>query len=255
MIITDKFVYIHVPKTGGTFVTTMLKKLHGFKNTGQKSSGFLERIVGKGRHGLLDIDKHGTCSQIPKRHGQKLIVSSIRSPYDRYVSQYEFKWWLKEPDCFGHPDEVRKLFPSFPDLSFEEYVSLTNTFLVVPGNDPKNKSGWHTTQFIKFFAKEPNSVIEKINKEYIGSEAWRQDFFPVHFLRTSNLNKDLHDFLLGMGYSPTDLAPILTSGKIFPSEGGRDASQGWERYFTPELKRFVRTREWMLFELFPEFDV
>jgi hypothetical protein len=36
---------------------------------------------------------------------------------------------------------------------------------------------------------------------------------------------------------------------------GRRNDQNWEKYYTPALKKFIREKDWVLFEMFPEFDI
>jgi len=42
---------------------------------------------------------------------------------------------------------------------------------------------------------------------------------------------------------------------VLPMGRGRQEDQNWERYYTAGLKNKVREQDWMLFQLFPEFDV
>lgn len=258
MLITDKFVYIHQPKTGGTFVTSVLKKLYGCKSLDDKPTGLLRRMFGTRFCPVIEINKHGRCAQIPRRYRGKPIVASIRNPYDRYVSQYEFKWWHAHPESIAAEKEIKQMFPSYPDLTFEEFVLLRNTFFVVgkkEGFAEGRHPGWHSEQFIKFFFRDYERVLSGMNQQYFDSGAFRRDMFPVRFLNTSSLNRDLHEFLREMGHTEEEVSFILSSGKIYPREGGRDKGKAWEKYYSPELKDLVRKREWLLFDLFPEFDV
>jgi hypothetical protein len=68
------------------------------------------------------------------------------------------------------------------------------------------------------------------------------------------LNKDLHDFLVDMGYRRADLQFILNKGKERPSDQvkSRDG-RAVEDMFTPETKALVRNRDRLVFEMFPEF--
>ncbi|MGB6012319.1 MAG: sulfotransferase family 2 domain-containing protein, partial [Desulfobacterales bacterium] len=90
-IITDDFVYIHYPKTGGTFVTHVLKRLYQYKKKYKLLTTFLPKRIQRRFHGFIQTDKkHGTCDEIPELHRNKPILATIRNPYDRYVSHYEF---------------------------------------------------------------------------------------------------------------------------------------------------------------------
>lgn len=82
MIITEKFVYIHRPKTGGSFVTDALLKMYDGKwswLSHDKLAIFIE-IHFTNRLGSLTINgnKHGGCNQISPKYHNRRIVSTIR---------------------------------------------------------------------------------------------------------------------------------------------------------------------------------
>lgn len=256
MVITDQFVYIHMPKTGGTFVTELLKRLYSYA----PSRNFGPGLIGKIGRRLFDrtrikiIHKHGFCSAIPKQFTGLPIAGCVRNPYDRYVSQYEFKWWLNYPD--RHPG-VRD-HPSFPELSFEEYVHLANERWVSrdnPGLRVEPSVGWHTAQFINWYCKDAASLLTDAVGARLSAEKVQANLYAGKFLRTGSLNRDLFEYLRAFGFRDSQLDYILHSDKIFPVEGGRSAGQNWQKYYSAELKNFVRSRERVLFDIFPEFDV
>ena len=135
MIITDKFVVIAFPKAGSNFVSQSLKEL--YEKLNQKNSylgkclnklnivkkPFIKEILSKQTehpHKKNHTHKHGRVEQIPKIHSNKLVLSTIRNPFERYVSLYEYKWWKIQPI-----DDVAFLktkFPKFPDMSFKDFM-------------------------------------------------------------------------------------------------------------------------------------
>jgi hypothetical protein len=246
MIFTPDFVFIHLTKTGGTFVTQMLSRLYG------------DRFV--------DFNQHGTCNDVPEEHRGKPLVSTIRSPYDRYVSQYFYGWWKVSSHEYCGEEAMREMFPHYPDISFGEFLQLANTkfmncnFGKPTGyvNDkfpPERRLGWQTEGFVRFFFHEPRRVYANLDEEAIESGSYVRDMYDLHFLRTHNLRQGLHDYLLGVGHSPEDLAFILTSKRIVPEDAfKRPEKTPWQSQYTPELKEFVRTRERLIFRHFPELD-
>jgi hypothetical protein len=248
MILTPDFVFVHYPKTGGTFVTEMLSRIYGDR--------------------LVNTHKHGTCSDIPEEHRGSPLLSTVRNPYDRYVSQYRFGWWKLYPEEYCGADAMRDLYPHWPDISFEEFLSLANTrFLNSHFGKPTGfvndnfledrRLGWHTENFVRFYCRDPRKVYGGLDEEAIESAAFTREMFDIHFLRTANLRRGLYDFLVALGkHEPEDLDFILSAEKVLPDEGGRrPEGDRWETYYTPELKDFVRTRERLIFRLFPEFEV
>jgi hypothetical protein len=252
MILTPHFVYIHQPKTGGTFVTHVLSRLYGTEHQGNS-------------RGFKNVNLHGTCSDIPDEYRRKPIVATVRNPYDRYVSQYRFGWWKRYPDAYCGADEMRALYPHYPDISFEQFVYLANTRFLnchqgqATGYVNRNfaygqELGWHTEQFVRFFFRDPQAAYARIDEDTLNRESFREDMFDVHFIATENLNYGLHSFLLQHGHHPGQLKFVLTARKVFPQEGGREPGDCWKDYYTPELKAFVRQRERLIFTLFPGYE-
>lgn len=266
MILHDKFVYIHLPKTGGTFVTNMLGQLHNSNGQGSHLTRFTTKFFGTTGNDIIDTDrygtKHGTCRQIPVLFRNKPIFTTIRNPYERYVSDYEFGWWKKYPEkYFFDYQKVYSLYPDFPEISFYDFVEVMNNYTFseqfeFSGINLPFYFGMQTYLFIKYFFKYPHlQILSQMNRDYFEQQKYQQDMFPVTFIKTHNLNQGLYDFLLYLGYESHKIDFILYSEKVFPKEGGRNETQAWQKYYTPKLKQFVKSKEKLLFKLFPEFDL
>jgi hypothetical protein len=267
MIFTDRFVYVHEPKTGGTFVTSVLFRLYGLrwtKWTHLRNALFGEVQRRHPRYGALihNSNKHGGCNEIPRPHRGKKILATVRNPFDLYVSQYEFGWWRRAE--FRHYYEAlphfRSEYPSFPDISFADYVKLSNDALRPLSGASRASLDSHpgliTEQFINFYFRDPRTAYERLCAgSYARTDSAANDMHELHFVRTDQLNQGLYDFLIREGYADEDVSFILDEGKILPRGRGRAAAQRWEHYYTPELKAWVRGREEFLFSLFPAFDV
>ena len=264
MLFTDNFVYIHQPKTGGTFVTTVLLRLHEFRWNFliHGMSALKKELIHKNKYGtfIYNNNKHGLCSDIPEPHRKKIILATIRNPYDLYVSQYEFGWW-KRKDFFKNyraiPDFETK-YPNFPNINFADYIKLTNQAfgqLNKGSFESEDSLGLQTEEFIKYYFINPKPLFSSINYDYVSSQRYKTDMFNIHFIKTSFLNEELYHFLLDMGYNSKDLKFILELRKILPGGKGRSKEQVWEQYYTPELKQMVRKKERLIFTIFPEFDV
>lgn len=246
MVITPEFVFVHFTKAGGTYVEQMLARLYG------------DRAV--------DVDQHGTCNDVPEEHRGKPLVSTVRNPYDRYVSQYRYGWWKISPQEYCGEAAMREMFPHYPDITFEEFLELANTKFMnchrcapngfVNNNfPPERRLGWHTESFVRFYFHDPLQVYARLDEETIESGGFVRDMYDVHFLRTENLRQDLHDYLLSVGHSPKDLAFILSSEKVLPEDGlKRPENDPWQSHYTPAIQDFVRTRERLIFRHFPDYD-
>lgn len=269
MLLTDKFVCIHYPKTGGTFVTETLQKIHAERGYQNPTLRKIAQQLGFVGGGLVDTadqgTKHATCREIPFAFRGKPILSVVRNPYERYLSGYSFGWWKKYPQDFMLDVEaIVKDYPHYPEVSFAEYVHIVNTYhyfitLKTPHLEAQNPVGQRTYEIVRFFFKEPpESIFPKLSEEYIVTKQYQNDVYPVHFLKTHHLNQGLYDFLIKLGYDRTRIDFILEAEKIVPElppGGVRRSPKCWQDYYTPELKAFVRQRDRMVFAMFPEFDV
>lgn len=265
MIFTDKFVYVHEPKTGGTFVTSVLFRLYGLEWNRLTHLRNIVRgeIRREGKYGALihNTNKHGFCRNIPAAHKDKTVLATVRNPFDLYVSQYEFGWWKRREflKYYRAVPDFERAYARFPDLDFADYVRLVNAAFPVFTNGSlaaDDSAGLLTEQFFKYYFRRPEEAFARLDDEqYVAAQEYTADMFRLHFIRTDQLNRGLYDFLSQMGYEHDDISFILDAGKILPQGKGRSASQAWERYYTPELKELVRRKERFLFRLFPEFDV
>jgi hypothetical protein len=253
MIVTDSFIYIHMPKTGGTFVTKILEQLYSKRDKPGLWPRLRRRLSGNPK--FISLNKHGYCFQIPSAYSHLPVFGCIRNPYDRYVSQYTFGWWLTHPNDFPGLME----HPRYPNLGFEDFVYLANEKWNDVGRlgltDGNSSLGWHSTAFITYYCNEPANILMRAKIGSISSDEIRDSLRTQVLLETHKLNTDLYDYLIAQGFSESELSFVLTTGKIMPREGGRTANQHWERYYTPNLKSYVRERERVLFDLFPQFDI
>lgn len=281
MIITDRFVFVHFPKTGGTFVEEVLEKIHRARGDRivewqwRKPSrarvffGQMGRMLGLKRVRAGTFIKlmhrrdgvyshHGPVSRIPADQTHKPILSVLRNPYDWYVSQYEYKWWIQNPPPPGRIAQLKAAYPRYPELTFEEHIHFSNHFhrtMKTSRFPPEDRLGRLTVDFANFFFTHPERVAD-MDEACLRERRYRRDLSPrLKPIFQEDLNRQLHDFLLEMEYRPEEVAFILNEAPILPAGSTRAASQKWEHYYTPELKADIRRRERLLFTLYPQWDV
>jgi hypothetical protein len=246
MLITPDFVFIHMPKTGGTFITEMLRLAYG------------ARAVETGR-------KHGTCEEIPVADREKPILSVIRSPFDRYVSQYHYGWWKTHPQEYCDPALILQAFPEYPEISFEDFVMLANRYFInvhrgvangyaSPKLPPDLTLGWHSEQFIRFFCRDPHRAFASITEDDLQRGHLDTFEYPVEFLRTETLNRDLADYLQRYDVDAALLNKVRTHHRVMPEEAHESRARPHARdYFDRRLGDFVRHKETFIFNRFPEY--
>jgi hypothetical protein len=105
MIISRRhgFVFIHVPKTGGTSVEVALADHLAWDDLilGSTPLGFAMNTAYQARHGLFD---HGTLADVaavcgPEFANSSFVFATVRHPLDRLVSLYNFLHTLVESHC------------------------------------------------------------------------------------------------------------------------------------------------------------
>ena len=264
-----------MPKTGGTFVTAALERLHGVPRTplGRRFFQVASRLGVKAaltrKYGkLLYADpKHGTCHDIPQPHAHKPILSCVRGPHEWYVSQFEFGWWKRTSDYYGDdqptpagwaiekalPDFISD-HPEFPQVSFQEFMKLCAAAARELDEQSGTDFGLYTHSFARFFYEDPEEALRKFPGCRTAGD-YEPGRFDVHFLRTESLNADLSLALASFGYRDEDLAFIEAMDKVLPMGIGRRDDQHWEIYYTPELAASVRAADDPLFRMFPSYDV
>lgn len=218
MIITSKFVFIHIPKTGGTFVRDKLKTI---------DENHLEFFV----KDFIEL-KHAGVSKIPEEYKKLPIVCCIRDPESYIVSRFNFQWWMKDPEKRFNMKQTKVSYPNFPDLSIEDFYDLMcNPYF---RNDKKinkwrllafnNSIGTYTTSYLSKIIPNPSKVFKLLKTENENKFALKinKRLSKINFLRTENLSNDLYFFLKKFNtFDENLLKKIRESSKIIPKNDPR----------------------------------
>lgn len=247
MLITARFVVLNLPKSGSSFVRAVLKSIHARRRGGpsrwRRRDGLRELMLPNIRLPGRARDQHGTVAQIPRRHRDRPIMSVVRDPHMKIVSEYRFRWWAIHPPL--PPAALRTLFPAFPDLSFAEFLTLSDHIAAAKvGVDVADRLGNLTIEFVQFFFPDPAAALARMSDDYVASGAWRRDMAPVELLRQEDLNRALAGFLRRNGYGEDEVALCLAHRPVNVTAGDNDA-QLW----TAETLDRFRRRERHLFAM------
>ena len=211
---------------------------------------------------------HGGVKSIPSTHYHKLVLAMKRDPLVWHMSCYRYRhgpklqdtrgvfWWRKhyrqtmrngngeESAC---SEEVQApAFATFVKFFNEELPRLH--FLKLTGRHLSPAIGFMTYIYIWHFFRDPWKILSKTDAElteYFQSQQYRKDMPRVHFLRTEQLNSDLHDFLLSRGFGRDALRFILAQGKANVS-----VATNPEAYFTPALADYVKEKNRIYYRYF-----
>jgi len=210
MIVTKKFIFIHVPKTGGTFVREKLKLI-----SRRYPDFFVEE--------LIEL-KHSGVSKIPPQYSNLPILSCIRDPKSHLISRFNFQWWVRNADKRFNVELSKAKYPNFPNLDIEDFYDLICDPVFRNSNKVKKTQllaseksiGFNTLIYLnKFFPKLLNLL--KIDNDEIIHEEIFNCFSKINFLNTNNLSEDLYLFLNKLNFLKNDiLEEIKKSTKILP---------------------------------------
>lgn len=125
MLITKSFIVINNPKTGSSFVRKVLKEIYRQRKEkyswlkkksldwGLIQADLIEHFVYTDAH-KKHLNQHGAVEQIPNKFiNGRHIVSVIRNPYTKILSQYEFKWWKNNYHLYYDEAVIKDAFPHF----------------------------------------------------------------------------------------------------------------------------------------------
>lgn len=262
MLITKDFVVIHQPKTGGTFVIKSITDiLH--EKAGIKKESFLHKALRKSKldYTILKYKTpfrsfpHQPVSSIPKVHANMPVVSVIRNPFRKWISEYNFNFWFRHPEYyikFGVDIEtVRKIAPTFMTESqtFLDYILALNQFLTPSNQNENYQYGYLTTQFIKFYCRNSEELLNSSN---ITKQQVLDQMYNVTLLTTENLREDLIGFLKAHGYSENTLKQILNE-KLIPEKVGFQNEPELKTFYSNDLFNYVTEKEGLLLEIFPTY--
>ena len=226
MLITDNFVLLNLPKTGSTFACTVIKSIYlsRIKQTllnkillflKLKNPGYLELEMA---HASVRGHKnqHGSYYQIPREHQHKTIASIIRNPYDRFESEYSFRWWIKHP--LVDLEIIKRRLPNYPEISLEEYTvyrEMVADYLKNQYSIPLELNiGVQTILFLRMFLKDPLVIFPGLTQDYFDSKEYLGDLATVHFMKQESLKDDLKLFLSQYNFSNEELEIIKNHRKV-----------------------------------------
>lgn len=251
--------FIHFPKNGGTFVSKILRRIHDRKPPDDWRNRLYNRWLGGGHDaGYQELQpKHGTCNELPLDHHSKRLVSTIRDPFERYVSSYFFGWWKRYPEQYGTTaDALNDRYPHYPDLRFDEFVQACCeefSSMFEPDTDCHDGVGWYSRNVLGYYFRNPASTCSAFLASP-ESPDWKSGAYNVTFLHTEQLNEELHSFLLEVGYDAAEVSFILDTGRIRPKDQSADRGKAQPQdLFTPALTKYVLQKERLFFELFEEY--
>jgi len=226
MIITDKFVFAHLARSGGTFVSEVIRK---FFPSAQEIGHHLPRAF------------------LPSSYSHLPVLGTVRNPWEFYVSLYHYVWpkdaasvlvsWMTENGRLGFTDSIRNLL----DLGIND-ERLNRLIEMLPEEVDYHK------RTIPNITKDAMRKVRGTGVAYytFRFNAMFGNADDVFFCRVETLRQDLVAFFEKIGAATDELRDyVLHSDK-------RNISQHlhYSTYYTTELSELVAVRDRRLIEQF-----
>jgi hypothetical protein len=226
VIVTDKFVFVHLPRSGGTFVSEMIKKFFP---------------------SAKEIGHHMPRELLPKEHSHLPVFGTVRNPWEFYVSLYHyvrsrnagktFISWMTENGTLGFDGSVRNMLnigvdqgrldllietlPDYIDYSRTQIPNVTkHTMRRVRGTGV----AYYTFRFNQLFGNPDDMVICQLE----------------------TLRRDLIEFFEQIGAATDELRDYVLSSE----KKNQAAHLHYSAYYTPELANLVSIRDRQIVERF-----
>ena len=226
MIVTDKFVFVHLPRSGGTFICELIRKFFP---------------------SAREIGHHMPRKLLPQKYSHLPVLGTIRNPWDFYVSFYHyvqsksaastFLAWMRENSTADFRGSIRNIL----NLTTDEQ-RLDKLLSLLP-----EQVDYSRTQI-------PNvskHTLEKVRGSGVGYYTFRfNELFgnpdDVSICRLETLREDLLSFFEALDLMTDQLRNyVLCSDKKNAAEHSH-----YSTYYSSELAELVSIRDRQLIERF-----
>jgi len=160
MVVHDNFLFIHFPRTAGSYIHLKLIKIIGAK-------------------GLANT--HGGIKDVDFNYSDKFVFTVIRNPFDWYVSEFINREYKDFGDyIFSHKGHMTKLFfdtymidGKIPGVNFFKYEDIKKLKWMKdePYNvtkDKKDYKSYYDDILIKIVEEYDEYILNKFNYVFIG---------------------------------------------------------------------------------------
>jgi hypothetical protein len=226
MIVTDKFVFVHLPRSGGTFVSEVIRKFFPAAH---------------------EIGYHLPRALLPREFSHLPTLGTVRNPWEFYVSWYHHQQSSnRDTPLFCSLSENRKL----------DFVQTIRNALNLGVSDDKldfliqalPETFDYQERHISNLTKD---VMRKIRGTGIGLYTFRFNLLfgqadDVFFCRVESLRSDLMAFFERIGAA----SDALRSYVLGLDKKNIAEHLHYSTYYTPELAELVGIRDRQLVERF-----
>jgi len=226
MIVTDKFVFVHLPRSGGTFITDVIMR---FFPSAHEIGYHLPRFL------------------LPVEYSRLPVLGAVRNPWDFYVSWYYHVWprdaattlisWVTENGTQGFEGSTRNALNL--GVNNERLDALIDQLPEQVNYGKRN---------IPNITKD---AMRRVRGTGVGYYTFRFNHLfgnadDIYICRTENLRKDLVGFFEEVGVLTAELREyVLNSDKKNTAE-----HRHYSTYYASELAELVSLRDRQIIEKF-----
>lgn len=236
MIVTNDFVMINFPKTGSSFARAVVKRAYEIREArwdrrilreaGLRAWPIRERLCFNPIYGAHDA--HGRVEEILDADRNKVVVSVVRDPVERWLSWYNYSALGLSRDSFLPAFIVlmKSMSEDYPHVTINEFYEIIKCWYRRRRSMVGLEIGPQTMIFGLFFATDPDGFFNHL-REHGGDVEGLARFLPkdLVFLRNESLNSDIVGFLRRFGFTEQEVAFIHEHPRILPSGIGRQAGE------------------------------
>ena len=226
MIVTDKFVFVHFPRTGGTFIADVIRKFFP---------------------SAREIGYHLPRSLLPKEYSHLPLLGAVRNPWEFYVSWYHHVW---------PRDAATPLHSWLSENGKQQFAGWTRNALNL-GSDEDRLDALIEKMPDEVDYQERNipnitkDALRTIRGTGVGYYSFRFNHLfgnadEVFFCRQESLRADLIHFLELIGAASNDVIDDITDSK----RKNTAEHSHYSSYYTPELAGLVSVRDRAVIERF-----
>jgi len=230
MIVTDKFVFLHLPRSGGTFVSEVIRKFFPSAH---------------------EIGYHLPRALLPEKYSHLPLLGTVRNPWEFYVSWYHHR---QSSDTYSPLKNI--LFCCVSEDRKLDFVQTIRNALSLGVSDDKldfliqglPENFDYQKRQIPNLTKD---VMRKIRGTCIGLYTFRFNLLfgqadDVFFCRVESLRSDLIAFFERIGV----MSDALRNYVLGLDKKNFSEHLHYSTYYTPELAELVSIRDRQLVDRF-----
>lgn len=218
MLVTDRFVFVHLPRSGGTFVSQVIQKFFP---------------------GAHEVGYHLPLSALPAEYSRLPVLGTVRNPWEFYVSWYHHQQsnnrrgplisFLTENRSVGFAGMIRNA------LNLGEHENLDALIDALPE---------HFNYKERNIANLTRDMMRRIRGSGMGLYSFRfNEMFgarnDIVFCRVDSLRDDLLAFFMHIGV----LSDALRRYVLELDAKNTSEHRHYSAYYTPELADLVALRD------------